>query len=461
MIININISSYMSKKNKEICSICCEKINVSNRKDVICLYCDYVACRECIKQFLLVNINEPNCMNCKKIWNREFLCNNFTKAFINKDYRDYREQLLLDKEKALLPATQIIVEAMRNKEQLQKLLYNYLIEVNIKKDEFHEKIKINDNIINGKTNTIQKKVFIRKCGVENCRGFLSEQWICGICDTTTCNKCLEVLIKVKKENNASELSEAGSPIEEIEEIEEHVCKEENVESAKLISKDSKPCPKCATLIYKIDGCNQMWCVLCHTAFSWVTGQIETSRIHNPHYYEMLRNMSANGEIPREPENICNENNIGMPDNYQIELLVRSKTHQHNYDTFSKHILNITRKIFHILYIYPNTFQDKYDKHKRNLRIEFLQNNITEEDWKKELQRKEKQYEKTLNIYQIIKTLDDIGGDIIRSIPTKDIDTIINDFEKLRCTINDGLYKIGKQYSNNYKHIDKEWNYMTI
>jgi hypothetical protein len=215
----------MAKTNKEICSICCETINISNRKDIKCLYCNYVACRECVTQFLLVNINEPNCMNCKKVWNREFLCNNFTKSFINNDYRDYRQQLLLDKEKALLPATQIIVEAINNKEKLQKSLDEYLIEVSIKKQEFYDEIKFNEAIINGSTDNKQKKVFIKKCGVENCRGFLSEQWKCGICDTTTCNKCLELLNQ--------------------EQDQEHVCKEENIESAKLISKDSKPCPKCA------------------------------------------------------------------------------------------------------------------------------------------------------------------------------------------------------------------------
>ena len=426
----------MAKTNKEICSICCETINISNRKDIKCLYCNYVACRECVAQFLLVNINEPNCMNCKKVWNREFLFNNFTKTFINNDYRDYRQQLLLDKEKALLPATQIIVEAMNNKEKLQKSLDEYLIEVSRKKQEFYDEIKFNEAIINGSTYNKQKKVFIKKCGVENCRGFLSEQWKCGICDTTTCNKCLELLNQ--------------------EQDQEHVCKEENIESAKLISKDSKPCPKCAALIFKIDGCNQMWCVVCHTAFSWATGQIETSRIHNPHYYEMLRNMSANGEIPREPENICNDANTGMPDNHQIQRLLRSKINDLEYNTFSKQILSITRQIFHILYDHPNTFQEKYDKSKRELRIKYLMNNITEEEWKKELQRKEKKYEKTLNTYQVIKTLDIIGGDIVRSIPTKNINTIYDDFEKLRHYINDGLYKVGTQYSNNYKTINKEW-----
>ena len=47
---------------------------------------------------------------------------------------------------------------------------------------------------------IQKKVFIRKCGVEDCRGFLSEQWKCGLCDTTTCKKCLEILNKNQDKN---------------------------------------------------------------------------------------------------------------------------------------------------------------------------------------------------------------------------------------------------------------------
>jgi hypothetical protein len=176
---------------------------------------------------------------------------------------------------------------------------------------------------------------------------------------------------------------------------------------------------------------------------------------------MLRKMSANGEIPREQENICNDNNVGMPNNYQIEILLRTKINESGYNIFTEKILNITRKIFHILYHHPNTFQQKYDKEKRNLRIRYLMNYITEEYWKKELQRKEKKYEKELNMYQVIRTLDIIGGDIIRSIETKNKNTIYNDFENLRNNINNGLYQIGKQYSDNYKTINKEWDYLTL
>jgi hypothetical protein len=176
---------------------------------------------------------------------------------------------------------------------------------------------------------------------------------------------------------------------------------------------------------------------------------------------MLRNRSANGEIPREPENICNDDNIGMPNNNQIQILLLIKKNESGYNIFTEKILNITRKIFHILYFHPNTFQQKYDKDKRELRIRYLMNYITEEYWKKELQRKEKKYEKELNMYQVIRTLDIIGGDIIRSIQNKNINTIYNDFEKLRNNINDGLYQIGKQYSDTYRTINKEWDYVTL
>jgi hypothetical protein len=436
----------MAKTNKELCGICYDEINKSNRKDIKCLYCNFIACRNCIKQYLLVNINEPNCMNCKNVWNREFLCNNFPKIFINNDYKDYRENLLLDKEKALLPATQPIVEAIYNEVKLTKLLKTLEIEYRTKRLDLINEIRYNSNIAKGEIKVEYKKAFIRKCGVTDCRGFLSQDWKCGICKITTCNKCLEIL---NQENV------------------EHICKEENIESAKLIAKDSKPCPKCGSLIFKINGCNQMFCTSCNTAFCWKTGQIETKRIHNPHYYEMLRKMSKNGEIPREPgDNQC-ENINGMPTNQQIESILRKKFNINSktlYANIDKNVLKIhelTRKIFHILAYYPNTFLEDYEKDKRKLRVKYLMNEITEDIWKRKLQIKEKKYEKSLNYFQIMRTLDIIGGDIIRNIQNKDINSIFEDFNNLRNNINNGLYQIGKQYSNNIKCIDEKWDLVNV
>ncbi len=130
----------------------------------------------------------------------------------------------------------------------------------------------------------ERRTFIMKCQVANCAGFLSTHYKCGVCDTTTCVECLEI-----KENDA------------------HECKKENVDSAKMIKKETRPCPTCATRIYKIDGCDQMWCVDCKTAFSWNTGNVVNSKIHNPHYYEYIR--QTQGSVPRDPDDIVMGQNV--------------------------------------------------------------------------------------------------------------------------------------------------------
>ena len=82
---------------------------------------------------------------------------------------------------------------------------------------------------------------------EDCRGFLSENYKCDLCQQTTCPDCNEIM-------------EEG-----------HTCDEEAVQSAELIKKETKPCPKCGIRIFKIDGCDQMWCTECHVA---LVGELE-------------------------------------------------------------------------------------------------------------------------------------------------------------------------------------------
>lgn len=77
----------------------------------------------------------------------------------------------------------------------------------------------------------------------------------------------------------------------------HECNPDNLASAKLIDAETRACPKCGARVYKISGCNQMFCTACNDcAFDWVTGRIETV-IHNPHYYEFQRQRNG-GQAPR-------------------------------------------------------------------------------------------------------------------------------------------------------------------
>lgn len=69
---------------------------------------------------------------------------------------------------------------------------------------------------------------------------------------------------------------------------EHVCPASEVSSVEAIKTDTMPCPKCAIPIFKIEGCNDMFCVKCFTPFNFSTGVVISGRFHNPHHEQITR-----------------------------------------------------------------------------------------------------------------------------------------------------------------------------
>jgi hypothetical protein len=107
-----------SPPSKE-CGICIELYNRSTRVRVTCQSCGYEACRQCCATFILDASNTlPNCMNCHKEFQREFLVENFTQKFVSKDWKDHRERVIFQKERALLPTRQPVAEMMKRKNHL-------------------------------------------------------------------------------------------------------------------------------------------------------------------------------------------------------------------------------------------------------------------------------------------------------------------------------------------------------
>ena len=94
----------------------------------------------------------------------------------------------------------------------------------------------------------ERKAFVKPCPAPNCRGFLSNKWICGLCDTVVCKDCHE--IKGKKKS----LTTDEDNIEIEDEKTPHVCDKNNIETAKALQKETRGCPKCGVRIFKIDGC---------------------------------------------------------------------------------------------------------------------------------------------------------------------------------------------------------------
>lgn len=352
------------------CSICIEKFNNSTQQRVKCEFCDFISCRKCCEKYILDNNEYAHCMNCKKQWDRRSLLMKFTRKFIDQNYRVHCENILFDTEKALMPATQPIIEEMKRKEEVQK-------ELDILSQQIRQlqiQYKDRENSLNN-SQVDHKKVFIKKCPKDDCRGFLSTQWKCGLCDHYSCPECHE--------------------IKGIEKNTPHECKKENIESVKMLAKDSKPCPGCAAMIFKSEGCHQMFCTQCKTVFDWKTGRIESGTIHNPHYFEWMR---RNGRDERNPMDVQCGREI---DHFFINNFNRlAKGRRINVKDYETICINL----IHMRYITLPRFLTDYLTNNQDLRIAFLQGDISEEQFKKDVQKRTKKYNKNKEISNIINTI---------------------------------------------------------
>lgn len=144
--------------------------------------------------------------------------------------------------------------------------------------------KLNDKKL-GKSS---KNGYLFRCSYDNCNGFVNDKYKCELCRHRYCNKCFAIL-------NDDKFNESESHSEN------HVCKQEDLLTAEEIMKSTKPCPKCASRIFKISGCSQMFCTNCHIGFDYNTGKIITKDFHNPHRMEWLL---SNGKNVDDTQNNC-------------------------------------------------------------------------------------------------------------------------------------------------------------
>ncbi len=407
----------------DVCDVCCEKFNKIKHKKVECPYCDLKSCRSCSQKYILSSHQDPHCMGCKTAWNREFVDSFCTKYFRNTELRRHRENVLFEREKALMPETQPEVERIINMRKLKLILQSQrerLLELHYRNTgeneitpEIRDLYRDMENtyrylqeLRSSQRDTIpEPRTFVRKCPKEECKGFLSEEWFCGLCNVYYCKECNEQL------------------------TEGHECDPEMVKTMQLLNKDSKSCPNCGTVIHKTDGCAQMWCINCHTAFNFTTGQIETGRIHNPHFIEFRRkNIGSreHGDIP------CG----GSPSFREL----REHNATNTILQYSLIIYQFERELI---------FMDDRPANNLNFRIAYMLNEVTEEYFKTFLQRQEKFKEKVKDVSYVYEMVANTGGDLLRQyiIHPDRHDEIVGILCKLMEYTNDVFADIRKRYNS--------------
>lgn len=409
----------------ENCDVCCEKLNKINHKKVKCPFCDLTSCRTCSQRYILESFEDPHCMGCKTLWNREFVDSFCTKYFRNTELKRHRENVLFERERARMPETQPEVERIQHMRRLRRIIRQQkeaLIELHHRYRTFEIEIPLPpeirtlykementyrhlEELRNGGTFIdSEPRKFVRQCPVEECKGFLNEDWYCGLCARNYCKDCNEPLAPG------------------------HECDPETVKTMKLLNKDSKSCPKCGTVIHKTSGCAQMWCISCHTAFNWRTGEIETGRIHNPHFIEFKKKTMMSrehGDIPcggvpsfRELREIGASNEI-----LQYAMVVHQMERE-------------------------NMYIDLTPIDNRNLRVAYMLNDIDENDFKNFLQRQEKFKDKSRDLSYIFEMMANTGGDLLRQyvIDTERHDEIIDLLKKIIDYGNEIFETIRKRYN---------------
>jgi len=441
------------------CSICCEKFNKSDHKKINCNNCtteDTIVCRSCAKRYIMEQPTDPSCMVCKVEWDTEFLMNNFTKKFINGEFKNHKENYLLERQIALLPDTQEYAEKLKMVGNLEKQVKDLYV----KKKKYQMEVKKITEQMSSIQNTIfeiknhkyksTNKQFTHKCPMEDCNGFLNEKYECGMCENKICKHCFEKL------------------------EEDHECNEEKKETVAMLKKDTKPCPKCGELIHKISGCDQMYCIKCHTAYSWRTGEIERGNVHNPEYYRWMR---ENGQaIPRNPLDVvydpCGNNlvpyeriiarmRIYFPETRNNTYIYRTRF---NDTPETIKILNMHRLANHIIAYHQNN-NENMEITLRDLRANFLLKNIGRETFKIKLQQIEKKDDKTKRLNNLWNVLYLVIFEYMGKIVEQDlnvadgieeINKIIKESEKIRKYFNGQSKIIGRMYNSVYPGINNEW-----
>jgi hypothetical protein len=392
------------------CSVCIENINSNNT--ITCNYCYYITCKNCFERYLLeTKKTTKNCMSCNNIFTRALLIKMLGKKYIENMYKNHIKELLFNEEKTLIPFSMITVQTNKEIREIiseckkleEKYYYSNLNDLSkFDKIKLDHKIKAHYEYVRYlKTKPSEKTKIQYKypCATINCDGFVNNKWTCEICDKTTCKYCF----KIKEEN--------------------HECLKDDVDTAELIKKDSKPCPKCNISIMKTSGCDQMWCTSCHTAFDWKSLKIVTKGIiHNPEYFRFMR--ENNLTIQRNPyDNPCA--NL-LYDSYLKIVNDRRKLNKVFSETLLTQLYELYRRIQHCELVSLNNLIGKvnvYEEWKNNERVRFLEKDITEKQYKTNLARKFKEIDFINEVITLQRTIYEVSKETYIKVLSNIVDNI--------------------------------------
>ena len=444
------------------CAICVQTFH-RLRKPVACPRCDAVACSTCVKTFLIGNTIQAKCMSCQSAWDMEFVRMNLSKNFLDGEYRKHQMGALLSEGEASLGELQALVpiqNAMdKKKKEIQmvgKEIQEMHLEIKTLKMQhveargmikqqtsmvarqlwrkkgvtLYELISLKGEVklalwgqlynLRNEMGTLQyrwrhggddpnatppaldtpdkvpKNQFFMACPGKDCRGRLSTAYKCGLCTHWFCSDC----------HGDKGVDKSGGP---------HTCNADDKATVALLKQNTKPCPKCHEGIFKVSGCDQMWCVQCHTCFSWNSGKILNGVVHNPHFYAWQRDQHG-GVAPRVPgDHPCCD---GLP---PFHIVLAKATRIDGWKN-QQYVERSHRLATHLLdAVVPHirrTLEENTVEYKKKWGVDYLKGHVSREEWSQKLYFAARRQERHQRLLHVVEMVIGAVGDILRSWPSE-------------------------------------------
>ncbi len=422
------------------CPVCITTYTKTVRRPISCPTCHAESCIQCTQRYLTETAEDAHCMHCRARWGRRFLLTTFNKTWLDTDYQHHRAELLWRREESFLPATMPRVELIvRGRRAMKEVIEPMQEQLAAKQAEMKTRLLALDKsyrIIEKEIGSLETELantkrsiqrmlrgeepepsravradggagaaepeprrdggaggpaaepekpkveFHRKCMHDDCNGWLSTAWRCGVCENYTCATCYA--------NKGKERDAAT-----------HICKEEDKATVALLAKDTKSCPNCGMGVQRTEGCPVMFCTSCHKGFNWNTLKIMETGIHNPHYFEWRNRVGILAAPARTMGDIpCG----GLPHEQLMYYLPKAE---------QAYVTCMYRCIQHIT---DNWFMRQYRVdgiESLELRTKFLLGDSTKKAVQTALARQEKSNELKMALWDCYNTCAVAGSELLR------------------------------------------------
>ena len=374
---------------------------------------------------------------------------------MDTEYRKHQTMCLLNEADTRIPVYQEAVERekrvcekQKEIDDIQKHIYDFTCTLRrTKRKEEKDKILQNIDILRkflrkkeAKLHRIrdekkEREVFIMACPRTDCRGRVSSVYRCGLCESWFCPECHAEKTLCSQE---------------------HECLEEDRQTVQLLKKNTKSCPKCLMGIFKVNGCDQMWCVSCHTCFSWKTGAILTGTVHNPHYFEFLRR-TRQGYVPRTVGDVvCG----GLPSFHHVYAIV---------NRWWLWLLGPRTKIMDMYRMVVHLSEQTLPRHRLEitnwndvaLGMSYLKNEITRQEWGHILFLRHRKREREQQYIELFEMVIDSASSLFRDFVARkrnEKDTFA-ELQALVIYTNEQIDTLNKQYGVKKRHITPYGTFM--